>query len=319
MLSYSIAIRTLGTGGDNYRRELESIARQTVQPERVIVYIAEGYHIPDFRIGREEYVAVPKGMAAQRALPYREISSDCILLLDDDVELKPDAAEHLLLAMERLDADCVAPDSFKNHLMAPLQKIREAIVNLALPSSSAKTALRIRRSGAVSYISSPEPGASYPSDRADGPASLWRRKALLDMHLENELWVEQDGFAYGEDTVTTHKLPVNGRRLFILFGDDATHLNSGNSSTAFRKGSKRMYIRSKNTFIIWWRCIYEPQPQASKIIAFAGRTTWNILVAASASIIKLRPSFLSQFITGLRDGMRYVRSDAYKNMPKYRL
>ena len=40
---YSIAIRTLGTSGDKFVRELESIKRQTLQPERVIVYIAEGY------------------------------------------------------------------------------------------------------------------------------------------------------------------------------------------------------------------------------------------------------------------------------------
>lgn len=42
-MTYSIAIRTLGTGGDNYRRLLRSITAQTVQPERVVVYIAEGY------------------------------------------------------------------------------------------------------------------------------------------------------------------------------------------------------------------------------------------------------------------------------------
>ena len=83
-LTYSIAIRTLGTGGEKYRILLESITHQSLPPERVLVYIAEGYVIPDFRVGKEEYVVVPKGMARQRILPYDEISSDCILLLDDD-------------------------------------------------------------------------------------------------------------------------------------------------------------------------------------------------------------------------------------------
>ena len=82
--SYSIAIRTLGTAGEKFRQELESIRQQTVQPERVVVYIAEGYSRPDLTGGNEEYVWVRKGMMAQRILPYDEIESPFILMLDDD-------------------------------------------------------------------------------------------------------------------------------------------------------------------------------------------------------------------------------------------
>ena len=62
MTKYSIAIRTLGTSGEKFVRELESIKRQTVQPEKVVIYIAEGYKRPDYTIGKEEYVWVKKGM-----------------------------------------------------------------------------------------------------------------------------------------------------------------------------------------------------------------------------------------------------------------
>ena len=87
VLTYSIAIRTLGTSGDKFIKELRSIVSQTVQPEKVVVYIAEGYSRPEVTVGKEEYVWVKKGMMTQRALPYDEISSDCILMLDDDVRL----------------------------------------------------------------------------------------------------------------------------------------------------------------------------------------------------------------------------------------
>ena len=97
-LTYSIAIRTLGTAGEKFRRELQSIAAQTVQPEKVVVYIAKGYPRPEFTVGREEYVWVAKGMHSQRALRYDEITSDCILMLDDDVLLAPDRAEKMLKA-----------------------------------------------------------------------------------------------------------------------------------------------------------------------------------------------------------------------------
>ena len=72
-MTYSIAIRTLGTNPDVLCRELNSILRQTVQPEKVVVYIAKGYERPAFTVGNEEYVWVKKGMVAQRALRYDEI------------------------------------------------------------------------------------------------------------------------------------------------------------------------------------------------------------------------------------------------------
>ena len=85
MMTYSVAIRTLGTNPTILKRELESVARQTVQPEKVVVYIAQGYERPAFTVGNEEYVWVKKEMVAQRALRYDEIDSDVVLMLDDDV------------------------------------------------------------------------------------------------------------------------------------------------------------------------------------------------------------------------------------------
>ena len=54
MMTYSIAIRTLATNADVLRVELESITRQTVKPDKVKVYIAEGYDRPEFTVGDEE-------------------------------------------------------------------------------------------------------------------------------------------------------------------------------------------------------------------------------------------------------------------------
>ena len=53
-MKYSVAIRTLGTSGEKFVRELESIKRQTLQPEKVVIYIAEGYNRPEYTIGKEE-------------------------------------------------------------------------------------------------------------------------------------------------------------------------------------------------------------------------------------------------------------------------
>ena len=216
-LTYSIAIRTLGTGGEKYRMLLESITHQSLPPERVLVYIAEGYVIPDFRVGKEEYVVVPKGMARQRILPYDEISSDCILLLDDDVRLGETAAERLLKTLTEHQADCVGADTFRNQDMSWKQKVAAFLLGGVYPHSNEHWAFCVLPTGAFSYNKKPQP-RFYLSESCAGPASLWRKESFLALHLEDELWLEELGFPYGEDLVTFHKLAINGFRLGIDYG-----------------------------------------------------------------------------------------------------
>ena len=93
--NYTVAIRTLGKAGGRYQTLLDSLARQTIPPAKILVYIAEGYAIPRETIGREQYIYVKKGMVAQRALRYDEVETEYILFLDDDVYLPDHAVESL--------------------------------------------------------------------------------------------------------------------------------------------------------------------------------------------------------------------------------
>ena len=183
-MTYSIAIRTLGRAGEKFRIELESIAAQTVQPEKVIVYIAEGYPRPEITVGKEEYVWVKKGMVAQRAIRYDEISSDCVLLLDDDVRLAPDSVEKLLMALEENDLDCVGADVFKNQEMPIAVKLKAAVSNWVFHHYDKRWAFKMHRTGAFSYNKNPE-SHCYMSQSCGGPTMLWRKKALLGTHLED--------------------------------------------------------------------------------------------------------------------------------------
>ena len=56
MISYSIAIRTLGKAGKKYQKLLNSITKLNVQPEKIIVVLPEGYKPPVEKIGTECFV-----------------------------------------------------------------------------------------------------------------------------------------------------------------------------------------------------------------------------------------------------------------------
>jgi len=319
--SYSIAIRTLGTAGEKFRKELESICAQTVQPERVVVYIAEGYDRPDFTVGMEEYVWVKKGMMAQRILRYDEISSDCILMLDDDVELAPDSVERLLKALVENKADCVGADVFQNHCMPFKTKVYAAVTNLVFPHWNRKWAFKIRRNGSFSYNIHPAK-PFYWSQSCGGPAALWRKDSFLHLHLNDELWLESFGFPYGEDALTFYKLYRRGGRLGILYNSGITNLNAQTSSGSFRKSAEHIYIRTKASLMIWWRSYYKngKDTAPSRILAataFCFKSIWLIPVMASAALVQGNKTLFFSYFKGLRDGLREVHSSEFKALPPY--
>ena len=320
-MTYSIAIRTLGTAGEKFRQELESIRAQTLQPDRVLVYIAEGYPRPGFTIGREEYIPVKKGMVAQRALPYDEVASDCILLLDDDVLLAPDSAERLLQAMEANNADCVAGDVFRNHAMPLRTKLSAAVTAWVLPHRSPKWAFRMRRSGSFSYNARPVE-SYYASQTCGGPAMLWRKSALHRIHLEDECWIDSLGFPYGEDALASYKLYRNGGRLGVLYDAGIQNLDAASASTAYKQSSERIYVRTIVSFLTWWRSCYRngADTRRSRIaasISFGLKALWLIPVMACAALAWRDAKVLPLYFRGLRDGRRAAHSEPFRSLPPY--
>ena len=315
MMKYSIAIRTLGTSGDKFVRELESIKRQTVQPEKVVIYIAEGYKRPEYTIGKEEYVWVKKGMMMQRVLPYDEIDTPLIMLLDDDVELADDSAEKMMDALVENKMDCVAAVTFRNYLIPLSKKIYIAVTNLVFPHWSKKWSVKVHSNGSFSYNNHITKDV-YLSQSASGPASLWKKNVFHDLHFEDELWLEQLGFPFGEDVVMFNKLYKNGYRLGMHYNCGVKHLNAQSSSGGFQRDPKKFYTRSMASLMIWHRTCYNLEgisslKKALAALSFSIKTLWLFLVHIVASIYLRSPKVLINYSKGIFDGMRIIESEEY--------
>ena len=151
--SYSVAIRTLGTAGDKYVTELQSILRQTLKPEGIFVYIPDGYEVEP--VADEIYVRCEKGMVHQRSLPFDEIKSEYVLFLDDDVCLPDDAVEKLFEALIQSGTECIAPVFYENHRSSGWEKLKMAFFAGTYPCSDAGWAFRIRKDAHYSYCNAP--------------------------------------------------------------------------------------------------------------------------------------------------------------------
>lgn len=319
--TYSVAIRTLGKSGDMFRRELLSIAAQTVTPENIFVYLADGYEKHEFTLGTEKYITVPKGMVSQRVLPYDEITSEYILFLDDDVELSPSSAEIMLKDAKNNNADCICADTFHNHLMNWPKRLYNIFVNLTFPFHSKRWGMKIGLDGAMRYNGSPHPGC-YETQAGEGPAWMVRKEAWLKCDMDSERWMDNMSFAYAEDFLQVYKLHSNGFRCFMHYGTGITHLDAATSSGHYKSTPKRFLDRSKMIFIDWHRMqMCNPTDSVprrfTKMMAFAVRALTIFPAYLLAAVKSRRPIIAAYHIQGLWQGWRFINSKMYKNLPPY--
>lgn len=321
MLSYSVAIRTLGTSGEKFKAELQSIKHQTIQPDKVIVYIAEGYSRPEFTIGQEEYIWVNKGMVNQRALSYEEITSDVILFMDDDIWLAPDSVEKMLNALIRNEADAIGVDVFGHYKFSIQQKLYDAIVNLEFPFFGGQWAFKIKRNGSFHYNNNPKKDF-YWSQKCDGPIFMIRKKIYEKIKFYDERWLDEFDFAYGDDMLETYKLYKNHFKLGIVYNIHCIHMDGGSASRAFRSSPNRMYVRTKATFMIWWRAIYLSSNKKERFLSslsFFLKNIWLFSLFTLVSTFSLSFKLINQYVRGIKDGWKEVHSAQFKNLPPYKL
>lgn len=298
------------------RTELLSINTQTIQPDKVVVYIAEGYDRPSFQIGKEEYVWVKKGMVIQRALQYREIDSEYILLLDDDVQLQPNSVERLIKTAEEVGADVVGADCFKNQNMSVKSKVLAALTNWVVPHFDSNWAFKIHSHGSFSYLNNPKP-KSYLSQSSSGPASLWKKEVFLRLHIEDETFLDKLGFPYGEDLLTFYKVFLNGFKLMVHYDCGIEHLDGKSSSGAYHKNVQKFYVRSKGSFILWWRACYQTNSyKFFAAILYCIKILWLFAVNCVSVLLfrNIRIPYL--YIKGIADAWQFVHSQEYLQIPK---
>ncbi len=318
---YSVAIRTLGLNPEMLRRELESIFRQSVAPAKVVVYIAEGYQIPKFRVGYEEYVESRKGMVAQRAMDYKEIDTQLILLLDDDVVLASDSAEKLIRALCEHSFDCIAADTFANHRLPLKAKLFAALTNMTFPHKEQNYAFKVRANGSFSYLSRPKKDV-YLSQSAAGPCSLWRKRSLIETAFSEEMWMDDLGFAYNDDGMEFYKLFINGGRLGVHYSCGVSHEDCRTMSDSYRSDPLRFKLRAKAIYLCWHRSLYLSSSsylqRATRLLAFWIKAMWLVPVHFFAGLSMKNSSTVRQYIKGLREGVDYTRTNEYKSLPPYK-
>ena len=315
-IDYTAVVRTLGTAGEKYQKLLNSLILQTVKPKDIIVYIAEGYPLPKETVGVERYVYVKKGMVAQRSLPYTEVETEYMLFLDDDVYLSPNSVEILYRQLKSNDANVISPDvfpnskrSFKNEIMMTLSGRMRARRN------DEKWGYKVMRNAGYSYNANPIKNVYFSQTNA-GPCFFCTKKDFLDIHFEEELWMDRLGYALGEDQVMFYKMYKKGMKVLTSYNSGIEHLDAGTTIKSRDKEKPLIYADFRFKTIFWHRFIFLPETalilKLWDVLCLGYAFTFTLLI----SILKGDFDILKLKWSAIKNGISFLKSTEYKSLSR---
>ena len=256
-MEYTVVIRTLGTAGDCYQRTLNSLLEQSIKPQAIIIYIAEGYPIPKETVGIERYVYVNKGMVAQRALSYDEVETDYILFLDDDIYMPPTFVETLYNELIEHKGHVISPCVFDIHKVSWRSKVMHSLKGKAgVRLWDKRWGFKVLRTGGFSYNNSPVKSV-YESTTNAGACFFCKKSDFLKIRYEEELWLDETPYALPDDQVMFYKMHLCGLKVLTSFDSGIVHLDAGSAMQASNeKVLKVIYSEFRNKTIFWYKYIY---------------------------------------------------------------
>lgn len=321
---YSVAIRTVGKGGEKYISELQSLHMQTIRPQHIYVFIANGYKRPEAQVGMEEYIDTPRGLVHQRAAA-NVVDDEYILIIDDDVYFPANAVESMYSALIEHDADAIAPDTFPSQSLPWLKKVVAYVSNNVSPRRNDGWAIKIKASGAFSYNNNPPHGAIMPTMSAAGTAVFIKASVWKAIHYEDEEWVDKfPAGTFGEDQLMYYKLFANGYKLLMWYDSGCRHMDA-NTNNASGKSYDKLYYRAMSIYLTWHRSIYGIDKENNKCkvgktglsVAFAYRIVCGCLTRMVYSLMQGSFRFIVAYIKGIRDARRFVNSGEYRMLPRF--
>lgn len=315
--SYSVAIRTVGKGGDKYVKELESLHKQTIRPTHIYVFLAHGFTRPSIQVGIEEYIDTPKGLVHQRAAANR-VEEDYVLIIDDDVYFPHDAVEQMYNAIQEYHADGVAPDTFPSQDMSWLGKFKAFMANGVEEHHDDQWAIKILPSGSFAFNANPPKQGFLPTQSAAGTAVFMKTKAWKSIHYEDEEWIDTlPAGSFAEDQVMFYKMYVNGVKILMWYGSGCKHLDA-NTNKASAKTYEKLYYRAMSVYLSWHRTLFASGSDrySAKTLrsAFAARYYRGCFTRFVFSLKHGSFRFLSAYRKGIRDAKEFIGRKEYKRL-----
>ena len=314
--SYTVAIRTLGKAGEKYQKELDSLANQTLPAESINVYIPNGYNIPKETIGLEKYYRCDKGMVAQRALPFDEITSDYILFLDDDMVLPHNAVEDMFDKLAEIKGECISVSFEPPEAMTMRNLLKRAIISGWYPHSDKKVAWKVAINGEYTFSACPE-AKVLTTECVCFPIILISKAAYDKLCFNEERWLDCFGYSVHDEAVFGYKLLCSGVQPYLYFADGYQHLDgrSGHAGGESISDAKKLGCR----LAVWYRLVYGLKKRSAlyktmAVVAFSSFMLRQYILRGLRCLILGEPQFFWLALREIFNAWRLIHSEPYKSL-----
>ena len=323
MSDYSIAIRTIGKAGEKYRKLLQSIDASNHRPKKVVVVLPEGYEPPEDQLGYEEFVYCPKSMIGQRLEALKYIDTEYTLFLDDDISFSPNFVDKLLEPLEEDKFDCSTGPLFSFFPASTAGKIAGTLMGAVSVSVFYRDMyVKILRTGGWSYhIFNTDVKRYYPTESFAWTCFMIRTQCFRDIDMEDEIpWIEKHGYAIGDDRVMAYKLIKRGYRACIVSNALYDHNDAKTSTSAEEMvNTKPSFCMGFFHVVFWKRYILDLESgllgKGVDMVCFG---YWFVTTLAYYCLKSIKAQNRSRswaFFKGMREGMHFMHSQEYKNLP----
>ncbi len=320
-IDYSVVIRTIGKAGEKYQRLLDSVKALIPQPKEVIVVLPEGYELPAEKLGTETFIFSKKGMVHQRLKGFESCRSDYMLVCDDDVCFGPDFVQKLYEPVKLGYGKISAAPLYSFLPQKGIRAMLDCVIGAAAPTVFHRDRyVSVLNTSGYSYNRHlAKEKKFYESQSLPGTCFFCETKAILEVDLGDELWIDEHRYSSMEDQVLIYKAWLRGSKAIVVSNAEYEHLD-GRTSTQGNQGPI-LYAHRFNRTVFWKRFLYD---QKKTVVQKAWcRTAYGYRLFCGAILDRLavlRRKYSKEdykaLKKGLEDGKAFVNSKDYDALPK---
>lgn len=318
-INYSVVIRTMGKAKEKYQKLLDSISLLDPKPQEVIVVLPEGYNLPEETLGWERFCYSRKGMVTQRLYGLKQCRTKYALVCDDDVCFQPDFVQKLYDPIKRGVCRISAGPLLSYLPKKGMQSILHAVTGAEVPKlKKGENFISVLATSGYSYdrnIDTTERHYLY-ADSLPWTCFFCEVKAIEEVHLEEETWLELHGYASLDDQTMFYKAKLLGIKTIVVTDAEYEHLDAMTSRKVL---SDIAYAMEFNRYVFWYRFIYSIDNGWKKkkdVIAihyyFFCKRFYNLLRLLNG---KLDMQALKAKRQAIIDAKVYVNSKEYQRLP----
>lgn len=322
-INYSVVIRTIGNAGEKYKCLLKSIENLYPRPNEIIVVLPKGYDIPNERIGsglKETFIFSKKGMVEQRLTGIEASSSEYLLVCDDDVSFDSDFVQKLYKPLKQGIARISAGPLLSFLPEKGIKSLYNSISFGAIQTVFNKDKYcHILKSSGWSYnrnINIDEE-CYYVSESLPWTCFFAEKKALEEINLREEIWLDKNGYASMDDQTMFYKAYLKNIKTVVVSNAIYQHLDAKTSTK--NKSDNIILSTSFNRVVFWHRFILTRKKNVFYRLICLISFLYYVLMKQIYLSIK---SFKNEqnkhqnevYRRGLKEGIKYLKSEEYKKL-----